>query len=75
MRNDSPLLTAGKVPGEVSSVPVSRFLERYGYDPRTTRLLRYDARSGLAWRRGPGPVNFLMIDDHYKTWQVSSCLD
>jgi hypothetical protein len=29
------------------------FLERCGYDPRTTRLLRHDARGSLAWRRGP----------------------
>jgi len=29
------------------------FLERCGYDPRRTRLLRHDARGGLAWRRGP----------------------
>lgn len=28
------------------------FLERCGYDPRSTRLLRHDARGGLAWRRG-----------------------
>lgn len=28
------------------------FLERCGYDPRKTRLLRHDERGGLAWRRG-----------------------
>lgn len=28
------------------------FLERCGYDPGRTRLLRHDARGGLAWRRG-----------------------
>lgn len=27
-------------------------LERCGYDPKSTRLLRHDARGGLAWRRG-----------------------
>jgi hypothetical protein len=28
------------------------FLERCRYSPRSTRLLRHDARGGLAWRRG-----------------------
>lgn len=28
------------------------FLERCGYDPQSTRLLRHDARGGWAWRRG-----------------------
>ena len=29
------------------------FLERCGYDPARTRLLRHDSRGGQAWRRGP----------------------
>lgn len=29
------------------------FLERCGYDPRRTRLLRHDVRGAVSWRRGP----------------------
>ena len=40
------------MPGSCPVFQFHEFLERCGYDPRRTRVLRHDSRGGLAWRRG-----------------------